>query len=314
MSVTDWNEYSASGGYRGGHKEYRVEYRAITDDKNDEADVIWDYAVASQSIGPGTTYSYGNSTDPDAYLGKDRWAEPISVDESRKYWRINCMYTTDAEKQANQDEEDNPNPLDKPVIWSGSWINYQRAVTEDIKGVFYGSSAGEPFDPPKQVDDPRMTLRAEKNWAGPDFALWNSFRAKINSQPIWGLGQRELKVQSITPQQVLYQDGDYWKVVYEFEILDANTVDRLGWDEKAVDMGFWQFSVANNRMERITKPDSAGTEVPVPEPWLLDGTGAALTDADVKAGVTFRVPAAGFFQWYEAKDFSLLGLPAVIGV
>lgn len=312
MTVTSFNTLGGNGRRRrtkdkGVIREYTVKYRVISDSVNDGPQTILE-DPSTPII--GQVYSYGNEFDLYALVGDRTVAFERDDPDTGRIWILTITYTTDRDKQDSNDENYD-NPLAQPTKWTGGWANYQRATMNDIHGTAYANSNGEPFDPPKMVDDPRNVLRAVKNYATPNIQQWSDYRAKLNSDNVWGLAPRQAKVQNITWKQVRYGGGDYYEVTFDFEINLEAPIDG-GWDERVPDRGF-EYDDAGSQ-KRFKSPLDTGT--PSPEPAFLDGTGGLINGTgrlNQGQNPTYWPNVGSEFEWYQDRPFLALGLPGTIG-
>lgn len=270
----------------------------------------------------GDVYSVGGTTDTGARCHR---VDPQATEEPRQ-WTVTVEYSTSpndigdmlkeagtsadpnnpADNSGDQGQGGGPggsqanNPLAKPaqIVWGVEryTVAAQKAykdVDSGIQNVAVASAAGEPFDPPVEIDAGRLTLTITRN--EPTFSQVTAtlFQDRVNSDQFFEIGAGKVKCNGITGQSQEENGVQFWVVTYSFSI-------RLdGWYLVVLNQGFYEISGGN----RVRIVDSNGDPVSAPVP--LNAAGAKLTVAQVQAGsFTYRT-----FQVYEEREFSVLNLP-----
>ena len=201
----------------------------------------------------------------------------------------------------NPQAQENDDPLSRPAEISWSQGSYSEVVTKatlvggagDTENHPITNSAGEPFDPPLEVEKSFLILTITRNQANFNQSAANSYTNAYNSDTFFGFAAGTVKCKGISAVSVFEKNRHFWKATYVFEIRDA-------WDYEILDAGYWEV-VGGNRVE-IKFPNGR----PLSAPWPLDGAGAKLTPAAVQAGSVFyrKFRVAG-----SRKAFSVLNLP-----
>lgn len=206
---------------------------------------------------------------------------------SKRWWLLTCNYSTEFELSDN--------PLNAPAEIEWVTEQFTRPVYSDVYGYGIVNSAGDPFDPPPERDDSRITANIRKNLRSvPSWILTyadavNSTAFTLDGIPI---GAGEAKIQSVRVSQQQTQNG-----------LRYRTVNILmhfrygGWSLNILDHGFREIT-GGQRKNILNDNDS---KQPI-EPVLLNGFGVAITNP-TPASAVFRS-----FDIYPTKDFSVLPL------
>lgn len=305
MSVTSVTVASVTGGVgEDGERRYIKTYRVLTNSANDGPLIVQSAAGVERY---GFPYSYGNESDAgaiaveiDAALERD--------DASHRVWLVPVVFKTQSVSGGETSLTDRgariDHPLKRPVIWTGSFVEYMRQTSRDADGEPMRNSANDLL-PVFQRDDSRPQITAQKNLARLDLATWASYRDTINEDRIWGLAPKTLKVKQISWQTERWGRLKYFVVSYVFE------VNFSGWRESREDVGWrawssasWKTSPASYKLTRITDDDG----FPLVDPTYLDGNGQKLSEARVLRGDYKHLT----FDIYKARPFKRLGLPSKI--
>ena len=135
---------------------------------------------------------------------------------SRFVWEVTIEYSTEVEFESEEVQDF----LGVPIRVAISWVKDQEVIEGSIEEVSQNpdkaplsdgavNSAGEPFDPPVTKDVSRMVLTFHQN--EPTYSILRARRYvdRINSDPWFGFGPQELKMEAIvTPgkQSVIQND------------------------------------------------------------------------------------------------------------
>lgn len=290
--------------------EYTAHYRVITDDADDEADVIRDYVLANIATF-GDTYSYANGSDTAAKLQS---ITPTRAADTWYVWTVALQYSPDASNpEENKDEDGNEtdDPLEfrrtialdrveitKPVE-RATYLGGYLAETDVLLGgvgaqIIPMNSALVPFVP--GLERPASLLQFTVTWnvalVAPrqldavnlstlNVAFYNGF-SWANVQP----RTCKLNVHRVTWKSL--NGVDYWEESLGF------LWDRDTWVQEVCDRGIaararegdpdgrggyisggdthWEREGVP-RVRRIVDAD----DTPITEPVLLDGKGQPLT-------------------------------------
>jgi hypothetical protein len=110
------------------------------------------------------------------------------------------------------------NPLLFPIDVTWSYRNQEIVAQYDNNGNAILNTAGDPFDPPVVIDDPRPMLTIVRNEATFNVPLNNQYRTAVNSDPFATYNAQMARVIQISGKPLFHQViGWYWQVTYEFE-------------------------------------------------------------------------------------------------
>jgi hypothetical protein len=135
---------------------------------------------------------------------------------------------THSTKPRRRESGDRDNPLDDPPEISGSFLNTVEDAWRDKDGKIIAYSNGAPVSPPFQVDKARDTLIIVYNTPNISLPLRARMVKKVNSEPLWGLQKRQVKLERWEYAIRYYgTNGVYIANTFEFHInLDRHP--RLG--------------------------------------------------------------------------------------
>ena len=264
-------------------------------------------AVLSATGVPRRGDFYNTTTESDINLTV-RTVRAERQSDSRLHWTVTAEYS---DKNEGDDEQKNPNPLERPAIITRSFASYQkvpRKVTQLTQGSSdFGSevpetnSAGMPYENPTLVDEDDYVVVITKNYPTFDDNFWRPYHNSINSNQFLGADEHtlKLKIASVPPRQV-ETVPDIGPVTY-YEVTVELHYRKATWLIERLDEGFYELAdAAQNDPSLRFKPILDKNQQPFTTPQPLDGEGAALDHGDEPVYRKFRVG--------EEKDFSQLGL------
>jgi hypothetical protein len=242
-------------------RTYKRTFRVVTDNPNRGPIAV----RSTLPVGIGSRYLNGDSSEFDngAFVNK------ISVETEAE----DGMSWICAVEYGPWDPTQRPeNPLDHPLEIEGGFSPYERIVDRDQDGNAVVNTAGDPFDPPVTMEDPRPVLTIARNEPAIDWSLVYRYRNAVNSDSFWGADPGQVKVSRISPRRVwdqylsaneLTPGGFYWAITYEFEF------NPDGWHSKILSQGMRQL------VGGVQKPITIGGSA-ITSPALLDESGALL--------------------------------------
>lgn len=243
---------------------------------------------------PGTFYVAGNEFDLGCFI---KSVEAHEVGETGMLWEVSVT----ADSEMPDPPRDQENPLDRPPEVSWSFAQFQRVAEKDMAGNAILNSAGQPFDPPIQVDDSRPVCDIERNEDTFDPNIVFAYKDAINSDAldIGGLTvlPGQAKMSNIGARRQFENSQYYWKVNYQIQ------VKADGWALSILDQGWYK---TGNNGKPTPCLDDQGNEVT--SPVLLDGNGGQLTLPPAPAGQ----PGGPFFKTFDVYPelpFAALALP-----
>ena len=229
-------------------------------------------------------------------------------DEDRLFWTVTIGYSD--KRTSEKDRE--PNPLLRDAEISRGFASFtkiaEKAVNDNFGEPGYGdegpivNSAGQPFVPPAEVDDPRYVLTITKNFATYSDDVGYQYRNAVNSDSWFGASERTWKIFNISvppkiTETVNDEEVEYFPVTVEMHFRPET------WDLDIQDRGLKEFvttGVSTNGSTGLKDIMDSGGQ-PHAEPQLLDGKGSALTGSASQA--SYRK-----YRYYPEKPFNSLGL------
>lgn len=247
-------------------RSYTRKFRVITNTQNDGPRSVI-LQVASK-LGDKYECSYNSSEKDFAY------ATAYAVDqvgEDGLEWIISIDYTP-GNPNATGGGPDN-NPLDVPIDVKWGFRDHEIVLERDINGDLVANTAGDPFDPPVTVDDPRLLMTVTRNEATFNFAWVVQYRNAINTDPFAGFDPYFCKVLNIEATNQFNQDvGWYYTVTYQFEFICPKVNDITdGFRKKILSQGYRALGRASGLPFHVSYKG-----VEVNSPVLLDEGGHAL--------------------------------------
>lgn len=231
--------------------------------------------------GIGTTFpGYDDSTINSIDL------EPTGPSKPIKSWKATVNYEP---TDPNQNASD---PTARPALIRRALSKYKKAVFKDAYGKQYTSSAGEPFDPPIEIDDSRPILTITKNVIAVSDDTFTKYRDHVNEKAWFNFAAYTVKLSGMETTSKYENRIRYEEWTVEFEI------NPDGWVEKVPDRGYYVRSL--RRFPRLKAIEDITGRV-LNSPANLDGNGL-LQDQTLP-------PVLLEFDPYPAIDFAGLNLP-----
>lgn len=170
------------------------------------------------------------------------------------------------------------NPLLMPIEVSWAWRDYELPIEVDIDGNAVVNTAGDPYDPPVLINDPRLVMTVVRNEATISLSLIQQYRNAINSDVFAGWDPYFCHCLSITPKNTFHQiAGWYYQVTYEFEFITPRQAassqapggEYQGFRKQIVNQGLR--ALKNGQKYHVTYRG-----IPVSQPVLLADDGSEL--------------------------------------
>lgn len=205
---------------------------------------------------------------------------------SPRVWIITASYSNKREVTDN--------PISDPTEITWDTEQFQRPAFKDRSGNAIVNSAGDPFDPPADRDDSRITVRLSRNMAVvPDWILLVA--DKLNSSPVTidgiSVGTEKAKIQKVSIGKKESRNDTQFRNVTT--TIHLQTDD---WQLSVLDQGFREKISGTKRKNIINDEDFN----PISSPALLDGSGNQLVDPKFSNAV-FKD-----FDVYGTFDFNTL--------
>ncbi len=263
----------------------------------------------------------------DAHPNNDRAAmidiDCQNSDDDPTLWLVVCTYSTEipgnqARETAGYDptsgasiptggggEGTDPyqraeNPLDRPATYRVDWESTTEICTEGTFGAAIKNSAGDPFDPPPQVEVSYPVITIEKNYPIGDPILnldvQDEYQDAVNLDAWHGIDAGKCRFVGLNVIYGFENGVRFGRVTFRIKIR------KKGWLLRLVDCGFREFVPGSltpppaDKMEPIR--DEHGVEVAQPVP--LDGAGRKLTPGAALVYLEFSI--------YTEKLYAPLGL------
>jgi hypothetical protein len=148
-------------------------WRVITNNRQDDENVILNYAHSTQG-------SDGQYLLPRPYLDTHPTnpaflCRRVNIDQDTDnplVWVATATYSAAPVSELQLSTQEAPNPLLRRAEFAWSTTFYQQAVDQDLDGDAIVNSAGDPYDPPVEIQRSRFVCTISKNVIGiPSWAL-----------------------------------------------------------------------------------------------------------------------------------------------
>ena len=195
------------------------------------------------------------------------------------------------------------NPLAMPPRYRLEFERHPEPIWQDINGNAIVNTAGDPFDPPLEVDNLIGILTVERNVASTfDIPTTIALSGSVN-QDVWnGFAAKTVRVAPIGLPALEYSqeaNAYYYPLVLTFEI------NFKTWNRKPLNAGYRQKSPTQiNDQRRITILDESGC--PLQSPGLLSQSGTYLPPP-----VSQNAVITGNFEVHQPIDFSIFNLDSL---
>lgn len=228
---------------------------------------------------------------------------------TRTVWIVACEYSSDSEDVGDPRRElrsggdkpkepkgakDKSDPTAKPPKVTTTAERYVRACVVDLDGKKFATTAGEPFDPPWEVEDLRPVIRI--TYYKQDFDHRDKInKIGVNNFPFMGVPIGAVRHVPVGATDEWDNGVHYWTVTREFHI---DLIDF--WHIKALDFGMRVRDLMNGGYKRpdlfhVLRLGLPGGEKAITTPVPLDGFGNMVDDPQAVFVHDFRVyPDIGF--------------------
>ena len=236
IAVTEtWHGRKISADQKAQEFQYGRSFNIITDSDLD---------------GPQTVrYAAGIPRAFDPYVEADGKYEPYALcshveitqnAEIPRLWHAEAHYSTgsgqDGKNQKDPTKE-NKDPLQRRAGISFDTVKFQRALEKDLTGRCIRNSAGDPFDPPLEVDDSRPTLTIERNEASFNNVVFLAYQDAVNNDVFFGFNPGCAKVDKIGVKEQFEKNQLFYRVTYVFHFRYD------GWRLRPLDRGYRVFNI-----------------------------------------------------------------------
>lgn len=241
------------------------------------------------------------------YRGGAHWLHPYfrcaglkvnRVGKSKYHWIASAEYKLLLSEQEEErvQQEQIPNPLDRPPRITKSFDRFERAISEDTNGNAILNAAGDPWLDPVMVPGSAAVWNVTVNSASS--GGWMDYLAgKTNSDAF------TIRGNSYPPGSLLFEPDGESELRFEngqgyFEISFRLLVDTVNlWKEKRVQNGLNEVVDGQKRKIKLPTKDEEGEELeydddlrePVSDPQLLDSNGKLLENPSTANAVSVEI-------------------------
>lgn len=269
-------------------RRYTRIFRVTTDDPFDDSTIILDnFGI------PKTGATHNRDTRA---ICRRRRARNESF--SKLVWIVTCAYSTSFEI-----EED---PTSDPPRHTWSTQQYQVAFTKDINGENVVNKAGDPFDPPAEIDDSRLSVNIRQNLSAIPTEIL-SYRNAINETEFVvdgvTVGAQHGLISNIAIGEVQTRnDTNYRAFSYSIQLRDT---EDGPWIVELQNVGFNEIVDGDptKREEIKFKTDGKDSGEPFSSPQQLDNDGVAIVNPSISTMILLK------FDAYKLLEFN--GLPGI---
>ena len=301
MAVTDVIEYKRPSGKKLVQQDQDLVpsytkkrfFQVIVDDPATNHDEIYDHASIPRLFEP--------HPDDEGVICKSVDIDQ-SDDEASYELMVTASYDDEYSGSEAEDEEENNDPLDRPVQVSLSFNEHDEIVVRDIDGNKIQNSAKDPFDPPLTRKAGSLRFSMTKNYASLNLPFLQSYKNAINSDTWNGFAAGIVRIANITGSKQIesMRVGEttvkivYWQLTFEFELAETGFGRDGTWKAYLLDQGYGYRDVGGVWQAFVGK-DGLPVSVPIP----LDGSGFEGDPDD---------PQWRQFNIYRSLPFAALGL------
>ena len=235
-----------------------------------------------------------HSIDVDC-LGRTTWEGDNS---DAMLWSITANYGT-----WNFAEKGEPskagNPLLMPVKFRLEWEKVPEPIWVDVNGDPILNTAGDPFDPPIELDNLIGILTVRRNEAMPDLPVIMALALSLNEAPWNGFDAKCVRLAPIALPELEYaQETDtyYYPMTYVFEI------NFRTWKKRPLNSGYRQITPTQINPNRVSLILDDGGQ-PLQSPGLLSKSGFYLKPPVNKDNLVI-----GSFDIHPTIDYGVFNL------
>lgn len=276
---------------------------------------------------PGTPWDEGLVLDGWAFFTREAEVTPVGRTEDNKFYDVEQTATTRPTRDcATQGRDD---PLLFPDRVEVRTITYQKEATLDRFDNPIVNSAFEQFRGPQvEFDFHRLQVVVEQNVAHQDLDLLQELMHHLNDEPMWGFGERMIKLSAVDPIKTAYHvDCEKYfirRLTFDIDFFDRCLLDegtkalRGQWDKVRTSPTYGQYVIDDDEdgpygkvshllqrnFKRYQDWDGNLTRV------ILNGKGVPWDSAGATTGTADDTPGRICVEYYPNGNFALLDLPA----
>jgi hypothetical protein len=219
-------------------------------------------------------------------------------------WQVVVDYAQASKSDSSSRSTDNP--LDAPAVIEWDFVSSMEEIDRDIDGNPIVNSARQRFDPMPQEEFLYPVLRITRNEATDNAAQRVLYRGAVNSDPFYGVGPGQARLNGIPARRIVSGLLIYWQKTYTIQFRDAPPGEKdasKAWHTRILDQGRFTRVMENVLIAKGIdyKAVLDGEGRSVSDPVLLDGAGQAL-------GMK-KKPVWLYFNTRKALPFRVFHLP-----
>lgn len=253
---------------------------------------------------PFLGYQYTTSTEFDP-LARCISRNAAPVGNSRRLWEVVVNYSSKHDDPEEENNEEESLELEPPevsfdfatrmkVIQTASQVFDPLGNLLDNPFSGPATSAGEPFDPPPEIEVHYPVLTITRNELFLNVNQIRDYVNCVNSDNFQGGGPRTVKLNGISTRKQYKKNLRYWRTTYTLEFNPET------WDLQLLDIGSY-YTTINPDGPNFKNYFLTDDDPPQPRLGLLNGLGGYLEDGD---DAQFR----RFPTVYTARPFNVLQL------
>ena len=207
-----------------------------------------------------------------------------------RWWEVVARFETQDREQQQQQGGD-VNPLLLPPEIRGGSEEYERPLIKDGKGKDLQTSAGEKFNPPILWPESRQTFTISRNERSINFDRLQQFSGSVNRNQWWLFKAYRCMMGAITWEAKWWGNFRYFTVNYPIRISN----DKDGWRVWPLDIGTVYL---DGGQQRKAIDEKGNTYL---RTFKLDGNGGKLADQTAPAKVLKNFETPKLISWSSLR-------------
>jgi hypothetical protein len=205
-----------------GHRDYGITWKCRTTHYDDGPATV---LLCPDLPQVGSTWQFGNESDPWAHCWPDWTIRPVYTDEIGVYWIVSQTFSTRPLRRCQDSSIEDP--LLEPPDISGSFVEFTEEKTKDRHGKPLRNIAFERIRGPlAEFEDSRPNVIIRMNSLYLNLGDMKDYLHHVNDAEMWGLEKRMIKLSRMQWQRQVYGVCNYYFTsTYEFDI-NFNTFDK----------------------------------------------------------------------------------------
>lgn len=288
------------------NRTYTSTYQVLTEHTDGPMTVLNSSGVPSRY----GVYVWGRDIDVWAYLHSIT-ATPEGEDVgdgtgSGRYrkWNVNATHSSKSDARDGQQNRDNP--IFEPAKVRGSFIKNTVQAYRDRNNKPIVNTAKEPILPPFQKESSLDSLHITFNTPTINLGLRSSYRDSVNSNSMWGLIRRQIKMASWTYS--VQWVGGFSFIAHEFEFIISKEKHPASCNNGGAKEGFYNTAANMGHCQLVS-----GKQKPILVNDVKKKEPSYLTCAGAVQDPTSTNETWVNYELEDEKDFSLIpGLPTIL--